>query len=149
MADWVAIRAEYISTRISTRDLAQKHGVKYSTLRNRAIREEWSKARNDYTSILVAKMEQKTAEAVSDVQADRVAELMSAGAKAARMLSAQLDRMEDSGKVKTYEVKAITESLKNIRDLYKDNAADRQKNTMEKLDDLLREMRDNANIVDT
>lgn len=144
MADWVSIKTEYISTQISTRDLAQKHGVKYSTLRDRALREQWSKARSDYTSMLIAKTEQKTAEAVSDAQAERVAELMSAGAKAARMLSAQLDRMEESGKVKTYEVKAITESLKNIRDLYKDNAADRQKNTMEKLDDILKEMRDNA-----
>ena len=144
MADWVSIKTEYISTQISTRDLAQKHGVKYSTLRDRALREQWSKARSDYTSMLIAKTEQKTAEAVSDAQADRVSELMSAGAKAARMLSAQLDRMEESGKVKTYEVKAITESLKNIRDLYKDNAADRQKNTMEKLDDILKEMRDNA-----
>lgn len=144
MADWVSIKTEYISTQISTRDLAQKHGVKYSTLRDRALREKWSKARSDYTSMLIAKTEQKTAEAVSDAQADRVSELMSAGAKAARMLSAQLDRMEESGKVKTYEVKAITESLKNIRDLYKDNAADRQKNTMEKLDDILKEMRDNA-----
>lgn len=144
MADWVSIKTEYISTQISTRDLAQKHGVKYSTLRDRALREQWSKARSDYTSMLIAKTEQKTAEAVSDAQAERVAELMSAGAKAARMLSAQLDRMEETGKVKTYEVKAITESLKNIRDLYKDNAADRQKNTMEKLDDILKEMRDNA-----
>lgn len=144
MADWVSIKTEYISTQISTRDLARKHGVKYSTLRDRALREQWSKARSDYTSMLIAKTEQKTAEAVSDAQAERVAELMSAGAKAARMLSAQLDRMEETGKVKTYEVKAITESLKNIRDLYKDNAADRQKNTMEKLDDILKEMRDNA-----
>lgn len=144
MADWVSLKTEYISTQISTRDLAQKHGVKYSTLRDRALREQWSKARSDYTSMLIAKTEQKTAEAVSDAHAERVADLMSAGAKAARMLSAQLDRMEESGKVKTYEVKAITESLKNIRDLYKDNAADRQKNTMEKLDDILKEMRDNA-----
>ena len=146
MADWVTIRSEYISTQISTRDLAKKHGVSYSTLRKRAEKEAWAQLRSKQGRIVDALVAQKTAEAVSDAEADRITHLMAAGAKAARMLSAQLDRMEESGKVKTYEVKAITEALKNVRDLYKDARGERQRNTMEKLDNILQEMR---NAVDT
>jgi hypothetical protein len=62
---------------------------------------------------------QKTAEAVSDLQADRIAQLLSAGQKAAFLLSSRLEQMVEDGKIKTYEVKAITEALKNVRDLYK------------------------------
>lgn len=40
--DWPAIRFEYESTAITHRDLAKKHGIPYSTLGRRAMREKWS-----------------------------------------------------------------------------------------------------------
>lgn len=122
--DWVSIKTEYINTQISTRDLAAKHGIKYCTLRDRAATEKWSKARAEHTSIVIAKTEQKTAEAVSNLQADRITQLLSAGQKAACLLSSRLDQMADDGKIKTYEIKAITEALKNVRDLYETEGAD-------------------------
>ena len=118
MADWVAIRAEYISTQISTRDLAKKHGVPYSTLRKRAEKEEWAQARKDQERKTAALVAQKTAEAVSTVQAERMAQLMDASRKAADLLMERLDQMAREGNVKPYEVKAITEALKNVRALY-------------------------------
>ena len=36
MADWEKIKAEYITTDISVRDLAQKHGVHYTTIGKKA-----------------------------------------------------------------------------------------------------------------
>ena len=45
--DWITIRKEYESTEISLVDLADKHGVKHSTMRSRKNREEWQ--RNDAT----------------------------------------------------------------------------------------------------
>lgn len=125
MADWVALRNEYISTRISTRDLAQKHDVKYATLRDRAARERWSELRAEHTSKVVAKTEQKTIEAVSSDHASRVLRLIEGGERSAELLLVRLDQMSKSGKVKPYEIKAITESLKHIRDLYRiDTGAD-------------------------
>lgn len=123
MADWVTIRSEYISTQISTRDLAKKHGVPYSTLRKRAEKEAWAQLRSKQGRIVDALVAQKTAEAVSDAEADRITHLMAAGAKAARILSEQLDRMEESGDISTYEIRAIVESLKHVRDLYKSSPA--------------------------
>lgn len=122
--DWVSIKTEYINTQISTRDLAAKHSVSYATLRKRAEKEGWTQARKEQGRSVGAKVAQKTAEAVSDLQADRITQLLSAGQKAACLLSSRLDQMADDGKIKTYEIKAITEALKNVRDLYETEGAD-------------------------
>lgn len=45
MADWEAIRKEYISTNIGYRELSEKHNVSFSTLQKKAKREEWPAAR--------------------------------------------------------------------------------------------------------
>ena len=119
MADWVSIKTEYITTQISTRDLANKYGVKYATLRDRSAKEKWSELRAAHVSRTVAKTEQKTAEAISDIRANRIVQLMEGGKLAAGLLVERLHEMHATGKIKTYEVKAITEALKNVRDLYK------------------------------
>ena len=41
MADWAKIKAEYIRGGISTRKLAEKHGVSYATLRRHCEKEHW------------------------------------------------------------------------------------------------------------
>lgn len=61
---------------------------------------------------------QKTVEAISTEQSDRLVSLMSAGRKVADLLNTRLDQMVYDDKIKTYELKAITEALKNVRDLY-------------------------------
>lgn len=114
MIDWVEIKNEYISTQISTRKLAEKHGVSYQTLRDKAKREKWVLQR----SKIGAKSEQKTAEAISTEQSNRIVSLMSACCKVSDLLNIRLDQMISDEKIKTYELKAITEALKNIRDLY-------------------------------
>ena len=119
MADWVTIHSEYISTQISTRDLAQKYGISYSTLRRKAEKEKWAQERKEHERIVSAQVAQKTAQAAADQQIDRITQLITAGEESARLLSRRLEQMASSGKIKTYEVKAITESLKHLRDLYR------------------------------
>ena len=41
--DWIIIRKEYESTEISLSDLAEKYGIKYSTIKSRNQREKWKK----------------------------------------------------------------------------------------------------------
>ena len=125
MADWVAIRNEYICSRISTRDLAQKYGVSYTTLRRHAEKGEWAKAREEYEREVSAKVAQKTIEATSCAHSSRIQRLIEGGELSAELLLVRLEQMAKSGKVKPYEIKTITESLKHIRDLYKiDTGAD-------------------------
>lgn len=45
MADWKKIKAEYIAGGISYRELAKKHNVKFSNLKNVAIKEKWTTLR--------------------------------------------------------------------------------------------------------
>lgn len=124
--DWLKIKTEYVTTQISTRDLAQKHGVPYSTLRKRAEKENWSEERKKQGRKVSAKVAQKITETVACAQADRITQLMDFTQTSAELLGVRLEQMKRSGKVKSYEVKAITEALKNIRDLYRtdETAAD-------------------------
>lgn len=64
--NWRKIKAEYIAGQISQRDLAKKYGIGASTLMKRASKEGWTKKRAQVESKILAKVEQKTAEAVAD-----------------------------------------------------------------------------------
>ena len=117
--DWLKIKTEYVTTQISTRDLAKKYGLSHSQIARRSSKEGWAvlreTARNETETLCV----QKTIQAVSAFQADRIVQLMEGGDLSARLLIERLNQIAQSGKIKPYEIKAITEALKNVRDLYK------------------------------
>ena len=64
--DWNALRAEYQTGNISQQKLADKYGIPYPTLRDRAQREEWRKVIDEQREIFVAKTLEKTADAIAD-----------------------------------------------------------------------------------
>jgi len=70
--NWDKIKNEYITTTISTRKLAGKYNVPYSTLRDRSTRERWSEQREVFRSKVVAKAAQKT-EKIAEKVADEIA----------------------------------------------------------------------------
>lgn len=74
--DWIAIRNEYASTDISTRALAEKYGIPYNTIKDRAKREKWVEIRDEQHSKIAAETAQKTAQAVAEGEAGRVARLL-------------------------------------------------------------------------
>ena len=76
MADWNAIKAEYIAGGISMRKLAIEHGVPFATLRDRSDREGWTKARKQAQQILVEKTAQKMASTAANnaARAERIRE---------------------------------------------------------------------------
>lgn len=45
--DWQKIKAEYLQGGTSYRKLAEKHGVSFSTLKQRAIKEKWANLREE------------------------------------------------------------------------------------------------------
>lgn len=57
--DWIAIRNEYASTDISTRELADKYEIPYNTVRDRSLRENWAEFRTEQRSNIGATSEQK------------------------------------------------------------------------------------------
>ncbi len=71
--DWLKIKTEYINGNISYRKLAEKYGIPFPTLRDRATGEKWSDQRNKHRERVVTKTEQKAEEKISDALSDEAA----------------------------------------------------------------------------
>ena len=112
MADWQAIKTEYITTDTSYRKLAQKHGVHYNAIANRAKQEGWISQRNQYCD----KTMTNTLDAISDKQVDRAANLISVAdqllAKVKRLLETNAEVLTD-----TQSMKHISGVLKDIKEV--------------------------------
>ena len=72
MADWQAIKTEYITTDTSYRKLAQKYGVNHAVIGQRAKAEKWVELRRQH----IDKTQTKTLNAISNKQADRATKLI-------------------------------------------------------------------------
>ena len=71
MADWQAIKTEYITTDTSYRKLAEKHGVSYQAICHRSKDEGWIDQREQHTNKTVSKAIDK----ISRKKADKMARI--------------------------------------------------------------------------
>ena len=112
MADWKKIKTEYITTNTSYRKLAQKHGVHYNAIANRAKQEDWISQREQYCDRTVT----KTVTAISDKQVDRATKLDDA---ADMLLDKVMEfmAMSDSMLVNTQAMKHLSGVLKDIKEI--------------------------------
>ena len=76
MADWLAIKTEYCSTNISYRKIADKYGVSFNTLKDRAIREGWKEQRDTTHNKIATTTQQKIVVKVSAHEADRLSRIL-------------------------------------------------------------------------
>lgn len=112
MIDWKTIETEYVTTDISHRDLAAKHGIGRSRLSQYASKEKWSEKRDQHRAKTVA----KAVNAVGTKQANMAAKLYGVG-------GLLLDRvkllLEDSPELlaDTSAMKDVSVVLKNLKDL--------------------------------
>lgn len=90
--DWVSIRSEYIAGTISQKKLAEKYGIPYPTLRDRALSQGWTKAREDAREKSVELAVQKTAKKAADnaVTSQRIRE------KLLKRLEKEIDALPDT-----------------------------------------------------
>lgn len=121
MTDWEKIKNEYIHANISARELAAKHGLNANTLMSRASRGKWDAQRKATRAEFERICAQKTMEASSEAEADRLSTIIRIGAKAARFLEERLDTLITCG-AKAYEVKAIMETAKLILEVYENSS---------------------------
>ena len=112
MADWKAIKTEYITTDTSYRKLAQKYGVSYNAIGNRSRDEKWQELRDQYLS----KTMTKTMNAIASQQASRAARLQSVADKLLTKVEKLLD--ENEGLLAdTQAAKDVSVILKNLKDI--------------------------------
>ena len=104
MADWVSIKADYVSGGVSYRELAEKHGVPLGSIKRHAATEGWAANRTETEPKRYQKTVQKIIDRKSTREADRLSRLLSIGDKLAEKLeqaTAELDRQLIRNKKKT------------------------------------------------
>jgi hypothetical protein len=129
VADWEKIKAEYITTDISVRDLAQKHGVHYTTIGKKASKEGWQTQRQQQTNTTLTKILQ----ADTEQKVDRATKLYSA---ADELLNKIVAGISSEGIVSATAAKNYSEALRNIKDIHMIRSAEdieEQKARIEKL----------------
>ena len=106
--DWDIVRAEYIAGGISYRQLAEKHGVSFSTLKEVARREKWTdlkeKANHKTNTILAESIGKRNAKKSAKIEdlADRLLDKIG-----------KLIELLESGK----DIKNIASALKDIKEV--------------------------------
>ena len=71
MADWQAIKTEYITTQTSYRKLAQKYGIHYKVISDRGKSEGWVDLRSQHRDKTLT----KTLDKISNRQSDKMARI--------------------------------------------------------------------------
>lgn len=133
MADWLAIKAEYISTGISTRALAEKHGVSASALMKHSAAEQWSKERKKQASKVEARVKQKIASVAASHAAGRITRLLCIGDNIAE----RLEEATTKTPLENYDFKTYTVALKNLHDVAKSNEQSGNEESLRKARELL------------
>lgn len=133
VADWLAIKAEYISTGISTRALAAKHGVSASALMKHSAAEQWSEERRKQVSKVEAKVKQKIASVAASHEVDRITRLLSIGDHIAE----KLEEAATETPLENYDFRTYTVALKNLHDIAKANEQSGNDEALQKARELL------------
>lgn len=110
MADWSAIKTEYITTDTSYRKLAQKYGVSTTQICNVGRDEKWVEQREQFLNKTTA----KTLEKISQQEANRAAKIHSVADK----LLLKIEAMADSSRpMNSKDLRALTAAIKDLKDI--------------------------------
>ena len=112
MADWQAIKTEYITTDTSYRKLAQKYGVSATQICNVGRDEKWVEQREQYLSETTA----KTLEKISQQEADRAARIHSVADKLLSKIEAMVDAVEPED-IPAKAIRALTAAVKDLKEI--------------------------------
>ena len=129
MADWEKIKAEYIATDTSYRELGQKYGVNYATIGRKAAKEGWQTQRQQHVNNTLTKI----LNVDTDQKVDRATKLYNA---ADDLLNKIVAGISAAGIVTPTAAKNYSDALKNIKEIHMIRSAEdieEQKARIEKL----------------
>lgn len=107
---WIRIRNEYITGDDSYRQLAAKHKIPWSTFRDRATREGWKKARDEYRDNLMTETEQKTKEKTAETES----EIACIRSRLRLQIMQQLETRLQKASVDGMEFRRLVQSFKDM-----------------------------------
>lgn len=110
MADWKAIKTEYITTDTSYRKLAQKYGVSTTQICNVGRDEKWVEQREQFLNKTTA----KTIEKISQQEAARAAKIHSVADKLLLKIEAIAD---GSRPLASKDIRALTAAMKDLKEI--------------------------------
>ena len=110
MADWCAIKTEYITTDTSYRKLGQKYGLHYKVISDRGKDEGWVELRSQQR----AKTLTMTLDKISQQEANRAARIFSVADKLLNKIEAMVDSDEP---LDTKGVRALTAAVKDLKEI--------------------------------
>ena len=109
MADWQAIKTEYITTDTSYRKLAEKYGVSRVQIGNVGKEENWVELRRQHLDRTVT----KTVAAVENAQANRAKKMLAVADKLLQKIEALADR---PGMVPK-DVRSLVAAVKDLKEI--------------------------------
>lgn len=115
--DWLDIKTEYVTTTISTRELAKKREVPYGTLRLRSEKEGWVELRKEYQRTTSAKIVQNVSDSVSAEKASYITNLLESADVASRVVYDALTSIGYKFITKPKDIKDLVDAIKVIHDL--------------------------------
>ena len=92
--NWTKIRNEYINGHISYRKLAEKHGISFNTLKDRAVAEKWFDKKKEQHNRIEIKTQQKTAEKIAEQESDLAANIHSAATKLLEKINIAIEQTD-------------------------------------------------------
>lgn len=112
MADWQAIKTEYITTQTSYRKLAQKYGVSYQAICHRSKEEGWIDLREQHKNKTIS----KTLEKISQQEANRAARIHTVADKLLDKIEAMVDAVEPED-IPAKAIRALTAAVKDLKEI--------------------------------
>ena len=110
MADWQAIKTEYITTDTSYRKLAEKYGIHYKVISDRGKDEKWVELRSQYRDKTLT----KTLSKISAHEADRAARIYSVADKLLRKIEAMVD---SDAIISEKGIRSLTAAVKDLKEI--------------------------------
>ena len=110
MADWQAIKTEYITTETSYRKLAQKYGIHYKVISERGKDEKWVELRSQHRDKTLT----KTLDKISQQEANRAAKIHSVADKLLLKIEAMVESEEP---LDTKGIRALTAAVKDLKEI--------------------------------
>lgn len=111
MADWNAIKTEYITTDTSYRKLAEKYGISRVQIGNVGRDEGWVELRRQYLADTLT----KTVETVAAQEVDRAARILTVADKLLNKIEAIVDAVDVDMPAKS--VRALTAAVKDLKEI--------------------------------
>ena len=124
MPDWAAIKEEYITGDIGLRSIAEKHGVSFNTIKDRAKREGWGDSRREYRLSMGMPAAPKVTPQIphhttppvvyvpGEQQRENTSRLFCASEQLLDKVTELIPRIMKAG-----EAKSLSEALKNIKEI--------------------------------